>query len=378
MLAKRFPRFDDDELLAIYHDAWARVLTKRERGEPIESLRAYLMATASGEALHLVSRTRPPLPVSPDDPLLTRLADEGQDVDEQVIQRDQARIARNLLDTLDERQRDVLKLRWDLQLSGPEVRATLGLSPRQYQRLAEEGASAVAERVEELDDGGWSRRQRSLLTACLVEVTRGSERRVGIASRRQRKEAQRLVESDPHVAALYREISGALRRATALLPLPVFVADVDTSPIERFAELVSQARSQLSNLLETGKQQATSLYIRAADPTLLSSPRPGTAVAAIAGSLALGSGVYEVVSTPTSAARPPAIAPIAQTPAPVASTTPSRTPKPTKPKPKPAPEPSKDPTPMSQPLPPQTPTPAPQPTPPTPPPTGATEFGFED
>jgi DNA-directed RNA polymerase specialized sigma24 family protein len=382
MLAKRFPRFDDDELLAIYHEAWARALVKRRRGEQIESLRAYLMATAGAEAMHAVSRSKPPLPVDPDGLLLTRLADERQDVEEQVVVRDQARIARNLLDTLDERQRDVLKLRWDLQMSGPEVRAALGLSARQYQRLAEEGAAAVAERVEQLDSGDWSRRQRSLLTACLVRVTRDGERQVGIATKRQRGEAQRLLDSDPHVAALYREIAGALRRASALLPLPVLVPAGDRSPLDRLAELAAEARSQLSNLIETGKQQATSLYVRAADPTLLSSPRPGTAVAAIASSLALGGGAYgayEAVSTPTSAARAPTAAQAAPTarPQPTTTTTGNTSPrpsKPTKPKPKPPnpkPEPPnpKDPTPMPQPLP-TNPTPPPPPNP--------AEFGFEN
>jgi RNA polymerase sigma factor (sigma-70 family) len=194
MLAKRFPRLDDDERLAIYHDAWTRVYVKRERGEPIGALRAYLLATAGAEALHAVSRGRTPTPVGPDDPRLEALADDAPLPDEQVVTRDQARIARGLLDTLDERQRDVLKLRWDLQLSAAEVRAALGLTERQYRRLAEEGAVALASRVEELQSGQWSRRTRSLLVACLVEVTGDGKRRVGIASRRQREEAQRLLE----------------------------------------------------------------------------------------------------------------------------------------------------------------------------------------
>ena len=170
MLAKRFPRLDEDDRLAIYHDAWARVLVKRRRGEEIVSLRAFLLATAGAEALNAVTRRRPPSPVGPDDPLLTALADDGATVEEQVVTRDQARIARNLLDSLDERQRDVLKLRWDLQLSGAEVRAALGLSERQYQRLAEEGAAAIAERVEQLQNGAWSRRQRPPLSSviCLM------------------------------------------------------------------------------------------------------------------------------------------------------------------------------------------------------------------
>ncbi len=382
LLAKRFPRLDADERLAIYHDAWARVLAKRERGEKIESLRAYLLATAGAEALHVLSRNKIPTPVGPDDPRFAALSDDKPPLDEQVVTRDQARIARSLLDTLDDRQRDVLKLRWDLQLSGSEVRAALGLSTRQYRRLAEEGAAALAERVEELDSGQWSRRTRSLLVACLVEVTRDGERRVGIASRRQREEAQRLLESDPHVAALYAEVCRTVRGAAALLPLPVLAIDPGDAPLTHLAELASDARNQLSQAFETAKQQATSLYVRAADPSLLASgPRPGTAVVAVVGALAVGGGAYgtyEAVSTPESsraAATPQAANPLPAV-APAANPEPSR---PSKPRIRPKPKPKKTTTPQPPP-----PAPTPQPIQPTPAPpqpttpTQPTEFGFED
>ncbi len=281
MLAKRFPRLDEDERLSIYHDAWARVLAKRERGEKIHSLKAYLLATTGAEALHVLSRGRVPTPVGPDDPRLTMLSDEAPPVDEQVVERDQARIARDLLESLDQRQRDVLKLRWDLQLSAGEVRDALGLTERQYKRLAEEGAVAIAERVEELQSGQWSRRTRSLLVACLVEVTRDGERRVGIASSHQREEAQRLLESDPHVAALYAEVRRSVRGAAALLPLPVLAFDAPDGSLGRLAELACELRSQMSNATEAAKSQATSLYVRAADPALITGgPRPTTAVVA--------------------------------------------------------------------------------------------------
>jgi RNA polymerase sigma factor (sigma-70 family) len=382
LLAKRFPRIDADERLAIYHDAWARVLGKRERGERIESLRAYLLATAGAEALHVLSRGRTPIPVGPDDPRFAGLADGAPPLDEQVVTRDQARIARSLLDTLDERQRDVLKLRWDLQLSGSEVRAALGLSERQYRRLAEEGALALAERVEELESGQWSRRTRSLLVACLVEVTRDGQRRVGIASRRQREEAQRLLESDPHVAALYAEVRRTVRGATALLPLPVLAADPDRSPIAHISELAADARDQLSSAFETARQQATSLYIRLADPSLLTSgPRPSTAAVAVVGLLAVGGGAYSTYDTarsseaPRIAATPPIATSAPTTPHSASSKQaahPSK--RSTRPKPKPRPITTKPPipSPPSQPIQP-TPTP-PQPTTPTQP----TEFGFED
>jgi DNA-directed RNA polymerase specialized sigma24 family protein len=384
MLGRRFPRLDEDERLAIYHDAWARVLAKRARGEKFGSLRAYLLATTGAEALNVLSRGRVPMPVGPDDPRLAALSDDAPPLDEQVVTRDQARIARNLLDTLDERQRDVLKLRWDLQLSGAEVRAALGLTARQYRRLAEEGAVALAERVEERESGQWSRRTRSLLVACLVEVTRDGERRVGIASSGQRAEAQRLLESDPHVAALYAEVRRTVRGATALLPLPVFTGIPAHGALgQPLAELISDLRSQIVHALETVKQHATSLYIRAADPSLLTGgPRPGTAVVAVAGALAIGGGAYGTYEASTTAPNAPAITShqAVATPTVPPPQTPKPTPKPT-PKRKPQPQTAK-PTPRTQPNPPTNQQLQPQPTPPATPtpiqPTQPAEFGFED
>jgi RNA polymerase sigma factor (sigma-70 family) len=381
MLAKRFPRLAEDERLSIYHDAWTRVLTKRGRGERIDSLRAYLLATAGGEALHVLSRGRIPTPVGPDDPRLAGLADTAPPLDEQVVTRDQARIARSLLDTLDERQRDVLKLRWDLQLTGAEVRAALGLTERQYRRLAEEGASALAERVEERESGQWSRRTRSLLVACLVEVTCDGERRVGIASRRQRQEAQRLLDSDPHVAALYAEVRRSVRGAAALLPLPLFVAEPDpASPVARIAEPIAAVLDQLTHPIAAVKQHATSLYIRLGDPTLFANgPRPGTAIAAVAGAVVLGGGTYgahKAISTP-----PPSPTPTATQAALTApSTTPTlNKPKPRRPPARPAPPPQPKPEPAIKTTPPIQPQPQPaQPTPTPPQPPQPTEFGFED
>jgi RNA polymerase sigma factor (sigma-70 family) len=382
MLAKRFPRLAEDDRQAIYQDAWVRVLAKRRRGEKIESLRAYLLATAGAEALHLVSRARIPSPIGPDDPRVAGLSDDAPPLDEQVVTQDQARIARNLLDTLDERQRDVLKLRWDLQLSGSEIRAALDLSERQYRRLAEEGATAVAERVAEFQNGQWSRRTRSLLVACLVEVTHDGQTRVGIASRRQREEAKRLLESDPHVAALFAEVRRSIRGAAALLPLPV-LAGLDGGPAARLLEQATEVRDQLADTVGAAKQHATSLYLRAADPQLLAGgPRPGTAIVAVAGVLAVGGGAYgahQVTSAPT--ATPAAAA----TPRPLvalpAEHLPTSVPKLQVPAPKRA-RPAAKPAP-AQPTPPsqttaQASAPTPSPQPPATQSAQPREFGFED
>jgi DNA-directed RNA polymerase specialized sigma24 family protein len=292
MLAKRFPRFDENERLEIYHEAWARVFAKRARGEEIHSLRAYLLQTAAAEAMNAVTRGRPPVPIGPDDPAVTTLADGEATVEERVLMRDQVRLARELIDSLDGRQRDLLKLRWDLQLNAHEIRAALGLTHRQYQRLAEEGAAAIASRVRDLEDGTWSRRQRSLLTACLIEVADVDGIRAGIASEEQRAEAQRLLDSDPHVAALYVEVRGALRRAAAILPLPAIpVGDglLNAWILDRVTTLSDQAGA----VAGAAKQQVTGAYLRVADMTLLAGASPGAVAATAAVGLAVvGGGAY--------------------------------------------------------------------------------------
>ena len=387
MLAKRFPRFDEDERLAIYHDAWARVLAKRERGEEIESLRAYLLATCHAEAMNVVSKCKVPTPVAPEEPLFSSLADHRPPVEEQVVAKDQARLARDLIDSLDQRQRDVLKLRWDLQLDGSEIRAALGLSRRQYQRLAEEGASEIAKRVEELRDGTWSRRQRSLLTACLVNVAAEGKSRRGIASERQRREAQRLLETDPHFAALYAEVRGALNRAAALLPLPVLAGGADASAAAPAAEVLADLRDRAVDGIAAAKHQATSLYVRAADPTLLSGPRPGTVAATLAASIAVGGGAfgaYDAVSkpapesAPVRATRPELpVRPIAIAPLPTAASAARIRRAATRPRSQDVDSTSATPI-TPPPSPAATTPPAPQPIQPPQPPPNPTEFGFEN
>ncbi len=406
MLDKRFPRLDDSNQLDLYHDAFERMLVKQRAGETIASPRAYLIENAYGDALHNVSRNRAS-PVEPDDPALIEVADPGYLPEERVEIADQVRIARELIAALDPRQQAVFKLRWDLQLPAEEVRAALGLSSKQYLRLAEEGAKAIAERITELNDGRWSARQRSLLTASLLRVTVDGEQRP-FASPKRQAEASRLLATDPHVAALYLEVERAVGRAAALLPLPAFGAE-RSGALARLTDAGAGARDQVGDWLTTAKQHGTAAYVRASDPTPLAGARPGAAVAAIAGCLAVGGTTYcAVQGVPESlrgplglertqqadsdepkrpksrAAQAPAAPVVPQTPPP-ASPQPPPTPPPEPPSapvPPPAPEPAAPPPApaeqsfgIEQAAPSSPPAPAPAPAPPSG--GGGGEFGFE-
>lgn len=276
VLARRFPRFAPDERLEMYHEAWAWALKKRERGEQIDNLKAYLIQSAGYEAMRIAADKRLPEPKDPDE--LISIPDDRRGPDERVVIEDQVRICREVIEGLGERHRDVVKLRYDVQMAPPDIRAALGLSERQYKRLAKESSEALERRVLELSDGTWSRRQRSLLVACLR----------GIASDGQRAEAQRRLDRDPHVAALYRELNESIGRAAALLPLPAIAADAGSGG--RLAAAFESTRDALAGLVTGTKQQATSVYVRAADTTPIAGARPGAVAAAVTGCIAFGGG----------------------------------------------------------------------------------------
>ncbi|MGI8511933.1 MAG: sigma-70 family RNA polymerase sigma factor [Solirubrobacteraceae bacterium] len=280
MLSERFPRFPEHDRLDLYQDAWERLLRKQAGGEQIPSPGGYLIETVFHEALHRLSRNRTPAPVDPDSPELVELADDDADsTEEQVLVRDQARIARELIASLEPRQQAVFKLRWDLQLDPDEVRRALDLSRKQYLRLSEEGAATIARRVTELHDGTWSRRQRSLLTACLV----------GIATGEQRSEAQRRLATDPAVHALFLAANRAVGRAAAIIPLPATATD-RSGALTRLADHAAAAKAQLSDLATGAKQHAAAISTRATDASPLVGARPGAAVTLVAGCIAVGSG----------------------------------------------------------------------------------------
>lgn len=276
MLARRFPRFAADERLEIYHEAWAWVLRKRGRGEQIDDLGAYLSKTASCEAMRIVADRRRPEPTDPEN--LVALPDAGQGPGERVLVEDQVRICREVIASLDGHHRDVFKLRYDVQLAPPEICAAMGITPRQYKRFLKQSTAAIQERVLELDDGTWSRRQRSLLAACLHDM----------ASDEQRAEAQRRLAADPHVAALYRELRESIGQAAALLPLPAFAGSGADGG--RIAAALDGAREGIAGLLGGAKQHATSAYVRTVDTTPIAGARPGAVAAAVTGCIAFGGG----------------------------------------------------------------------------------------
>ncbi len=287
MLATRYRDLDSDSRYELYHEAWASVLKRREQGVAIDNLEGYLIGAADKLASKRVygADSRRRTTFDPVDGPYSAVPDSGQSPEEAVLAADEARRVRMLIDELDGAERALLKLRLDLGLEPAEIRERLGLTDRQYRRVAERAGKALLEQFRAFDSGAWARSKRSLLCACVF----------GVASARQRAKAQELLEHDPCCRAMMSELRELGGRAAAVLPLPTAPLAVDAAHAEgggRIAELLAGVKEHAADLVAAGKQQAAGAYVRMADPTPLAGARPGAVGAVVAGCIAAGSGAY--------------------------------------------------------------------------------------
>ena len=287
MLAARHRDLDADARYELYHEAWASVLKRRAEGVEIVNLEAYLVGTADKLAqkrLHGADARRR-FTFDPVDGPFTAVADEGQSPEDVVLAADEARRVRMLIEELGDPERALLKLRLDLGLAPAEIRERLGLTDRQYRRIAERAGKALLAEFTAFDTGAWARRKRSLLCACVL----------GVASERQRERARVLVEQDPCCRAMMSELRRLGGQTAAVLPVPGAPLAAVAGGGEhgaRIAELLAAAKQHAADALAGAKQGATGAYLRAADPTPLAGMRPGAVGTLVAGCIAAGGGAY--------------------------------------------------------------------------------------
>ena len=299
MLAARYRDLDPDSRYELYHEAWASVLKRRGDGVEIENLEGYLIGAADKLASKRVygADARRRVTFDPVDGPYSAVPDAGASPEEAVLAADEARRVRMLIDELDGAERALLKLRLDLGLEPSEIRERLGLTPRQYRRVAERAGKALLDQFRAFDSGAWAKSKRSLLCACVF----------GVASDRQRAKAQELLEQDPCCRAMMSELRELGGRAAAVLPLPAGPVAFDAAgaePAGRVAELLVGAKEQAADLLAGTKQHAAGAYVRMADPTPLAGARPGAVGAVVAGCIAAGGGAYCAVEGVPESMRP--------------------------------------------------------------------------
>ena len=270
-LARHHPDVEPDERLSLYHEAWSSVLRRRAAGDPVAELEPYLIGAVKLAARHR-RRTAASRRTEPRDPLdagMVSVADPGPSVHERVETRFDAALCREIIASLDERARALIKLRFDCGFEVDEVRMLLGLSERSYERVLERAREAIAERVGEVGDGRRERRHRSLLLAC----------ELGIASPRQRERARRLIADDPRTRAMARELRGLPAHVGALLPLPAL-----HEPLGHGLELLATIKHHALGWIGRASGGDAPVQIAAAGGLRGS----GTAAAAVAACLAAG------------------------------------------------------------------------------------------
>jgi RNA polymerase sigma factor (sigma-70 family) len=246
MLAAEFPRLRDPE--EIYQEAWAELLAVERRGEVVQHRRGLLKKIAWRRAADATKRRRPDA-IDPSNPALISATDDQPLPDEQAQLRLDGDALRLVVESLDERQAAALKLRFDQHLSAREVQDQLGISEKRLEAIITAAYKKIAAQLA-VDDSGesrWMRRQRSLLLAC----------ELGIASSRQRRRAQAMVDRDPACRAMLHAMRSNLGDVAAVLPMPVLAEKHDglraiAGATNRLDELWASARHLTDRLSGRG------------------------------------------------------------------------------------------------------------------------------
>lgn len=265
MMRSEFPRLEDHE--EYYQQAWTELLERLATGEEVQHRRALLKKIAWRRAVDARRRGRW---TDASDPAIVARAviDETLTPEEQVQLRLDGEALRLIVESLDERQATVLKLRFDQHLTASEIQRRLGLSPKRLEKIVTAAYKQIAAQLETdgVEDSRWRRHQRSLLLAC----------EVGIASPKQRRLAKDMLDRDAGCRAMLREMRAALNDVAAVLPMPI-VAD----QCER-AGVVGRAFGRLDETWLGLRQLAESITGRAASS--------GAAEQATLGGATLGAG----------------------------------------------------------------------------------------
>jgi RNA polymerase sigma factor (sigma-70 family) len=280
MLRADFPRLRDVEEL--YQEAWAELLELEGRGETVRHRRALLKKIAWRRAADVVKRRRPDT-VDPSSAAMTAATDGELLPDEQAQLRLDGDALRLVVESLDEQQAAVLKLRFDRHLSVREIGGRLGLSEKRLQAIITEAYKKIATQLVVGDDGDtrWSKGQRSLLLAC----------ELGIASARQRRRAQAMVDRDPACRAMLRAMRSSLDDVAAVLPMPIVVEERDRlGAIGRATSRLDECWAAVRHLGErlTGRGIPSASVAEQAGVTGATAGAGAAAVKVVAVCLALG------------------------------------------------------------------------------------------
>jgi len=241
MLRSQFHALRDPEEL--YQEAWAELLALIQRGGRPRSTQALLKTIARRRATDRLRHERAEI-VDPGSAVLVDEVDGRLAPDEQAQLRLDAVSARHLVESLEPRAAAALLLRYQHGLSTKEIEARLGVSTKRLEKIVTQAYQQIEAQLEEHDGVSvWSRRQRSLLLAC----------EFGVASAAQRARAQRMLQDDPRMRAMLRQMRRSLRDVAALIPGPVLLelpqSRPDVSLVDRLQAVATTLKRATGDVL---------------------------------------------------------------------------------------------------------------------------------
>jgi RNA polymerase sigma factor (sigma-70 family) len=204
--------------------------------------------------------------------------------EEQLIEReDRAEIeevTRSVIARLSDHQRDIAVLHSD-GMGRPQIAARLGLSDRSVKRGLERIMAVGRDELVRLAGHG-----------CEPGEDLVARFSFGLADPMEARRAQLHLAGCQRCGELHKRLDLWRENVAAILPVPP--AAEQHGAIEHWlhaaADLCSGVKRHVFDAVAQVKQQLSSTYVRAADPTPLAGIRPGAAAAAIAGCLAIGGG----------------------------------------------------------------------------------------
>jgi len=241
MLRSQFHALQDPEEL--YQEAWAELLELIQRGGRPRSTRALLKTIAQRRATDRLRRARAET-VDPRSAILVDEVDGRLAPDEQAQLTLDAVSARHLVESLEPRAAAALLLRYQHGLTTAEIETRLGVTTKRLEKIVTQAYQQIEAQLEEHDGVSvWSRRQRSLLLAC----------EFGLATAAQRARAQRMLQDDPRLRAMLRQMRRSLRDVAALIPGPVLLelpqSQPDVSLIDRLQAVAATLRRATGDVL---------------------------------------------------------------------------------------------------------------------------------
>src|SRR3954452_5675007 len=229
--------FTDDEVEDIYSNAWVgtlRALERRHEELDDEEIRKYVLTAVAHHASKEIRR-RKRRPVSPLDGVHA-VPDDSLLPDETAAQREQSRVARDVLSSLPPRRRAVMLLRYGWGLEPKQVCGLVkGLSPRAYRKEITRGVDELAAKLRRVETGEWCSDREPLLKAYAS----------GLADDEQRRQAQQHLSHCRHCTDFVGKLSSNLHDIGSAAAIPTAADAIHKghlSLLDRAADLVHRAK----------------------------------------------------------------------------------------------------------------------------------------